>query len=107
MTTFYNSGVEPRTIGCYAAVVRQREPGDLRLVDLETRSQRPPEKLMNAWIPVTTMDGVEAVIKALGCSKQMAVIVLLNEGLAAFQARRHEFPTPTTRRPRRGRKRAR
>jgi hypothetical protein len=79
---------------------------DLRLTDLETRTKNAPEKLMNAFIPQPTMDAIDAIAAALGCTKAMAVVALLNEGLAAFDSRRSEFPAPKITRRRRGRPRS-
>ena len=77
---------------------------DLRLSDLQTEDGKSASKLMNAKIPVTMVDAIHSVAQALECTITAAVVALLNEGLAIFESRRHEFPAPLVKRRRRGRR---
>ena len=75
---------------------------DLRLADLSRT--RTPSKLLNLKVPEDVLNGIHAIAADLGCSKADATIALLNEGIDAFQRRRHEFPTPMQKRRRPGRR---
>jgi hypothetical protein len=73
---------------------------DLRLADLDR--VRVQSKLMNVMVPDTLNDAIERIVADLQCSKAAAVIALLNEGLAEFEARHRSGLRPSGRR-RRGR----
>lgn len=76
---------------------------NLRLEDLS--GHQVPSKLMNVMIPAATADAIDELVTELGCSKTAAVVALLNEGLATFDTRRHEFAVHASapKRRRRGR----
>jgi len=75
---------------------------DLRLADLT--QTRTPSKLLNLKVPEDVLHGIHAIAADLGCSKADATIALLNEGIDAFERRRHEFPPPAQKRRRPGRR---